>query len=51
MKNIFLAPRSDETSYEHFESTILKGRSIDFIKQYLTQEEINLLSGQKVLSI
>lgn len=51
MKNIFLAPRSNETSYENFESTIIGGRSYEFIKPFLTQEEKDILSKYSKISI
>lgn len=51
MKNIFLAPRSNETSYKNFESTIVGGRKYSEIEPYLTEKEKNILSKYPVLSI
>lgn len=51
MKNIFLAPRSSETSYENFESTILGGRPYSFIEPYLDEKEKAILSKYKTVSV
>lgn len=51
MANIFLAPRSNETSHEHFESTIIEGRPYSFVKPFLTDAEKKILSGHEILRI
>lgn len=51
MKNIFLAPRSSETSYENFESTIAAGRSYSYLEPYLNEQEKSVLSKFKEISI
>jgi hypothetical protein len=51
MKKIFLAPRSNETSYENFESTILSGRTYSFFEPYLSEEEKKLLVGQEKITV
>lgn len=51
MKNIFLAPRSNETSYENFSSTILSGRPYSYLEEYLTDSEKKILSKYKKISI
>jgi len=51
MKNIFLAPRSNETSYENFESTIISGRPYSFVEPYLNDEERAVLSKFKTISV
>ncbi len=51
MKKIFLAPRSNETSHKNFESTIIGGRSYSFIEPYLTDQEKNVLSKYKTISV
>ncbi len=51
MKNIFLAPRSNETSYENFESSIIGGRKYAEIESYLTVNEKQILSKYETLSI
>ena len=44
LKNIFLAPRSNETSHSHFKSTIANGIPYDDIKELI--EEIWDLWGE-----
>ena len=44
---IFLAPRSNETSYKNFLSTIEGGVDYSFVEPYLTKKGKKLLSGQK----
>ena len=44
MKNIFLAPRANETSHENFESSIIVGRSYKVLEPYLDEEEKKILS-------
>lgn len=51
MKRIFLAPRADETSYEHFKSTIISGRTYSFLESYLNDEEKKILSKYKTISV
>lgn len=51
MKNIFLAPRSNETSYENFESTIIGGRKYSFIEPFLDKKEKEVLSKYPVVSV
>jgi hypothetical protein len=51
MKNIFLAPRSNETSHENFESTIKGGRKYSFIEPYLNETEKKILSSYENISI
>ncbi|MDQ5889921.1 MAG: endonuclease [Patescibacteria group bacterium] len=51
MRNIFLAPRSSETSYENFESTIMGGRPYSFLEPYLNDSEKNILSQHKQISV
>ena len=51
MANIFLAPRSNEKSYENFESTILGGRPYGFVEPFLNEHEKSILSKQHTLSI
>jgi HNH endonuclease len=51
MTNIFLAPRSNETAYEHFDSTILKGRPYSFFEPYLSESEKRILSFYDNLQI
>lgn len=51
MKNIFLAPRSNETSYKNFESTIIGGRSYSEIEPFLTNKEKSVLSKYETLSV
>jgi HNH endonuclease len=47
MTNIFLAPRSNETSHKNFESTIEVGASYSRLEPYLDDEEKKLLSKYK----
>lgn len=51
MKNIFLAPRSNETSYENFQSTIIGGRKYEEIEPYLNEEEKKVLSKYPTVSV
>ncbi len=51
MSQIFLAPRSSETSYENFSSTILEGRTYRDIEPYLDESEKKDLSRFDVLKI
>ncbi len=51
MKQIFLAPRSDETSYENFQSTIAKGVDYEKIVPFLTENEKQVFKDQKKLFI
>lgn len=51
MKNIYLAPRSNETSYKNFESTIIAGRPYSDIEPFLDDGEKKILSHHTVLSI
>jgi len=51
MSNIFLAPRSNETSFENFESTILGGRDYSFVEPYLNEAEKKVLSKQAKVSV
>jgi len=51
MRNIFLAPRSNETSHENFGSTILEGRVLDFISPYITSDEREILSKLETIRI
>jgi len=51
MKNIFLAPRSNETSHENFESTIIGGRPYSFVEPYLTDGEKDVLSQFETVSV
>lgn len=51
MKNIFLAPRSNETSHKNFDSTILGGRPYSFVEPYLSEEEKKILSGSETVSV
>ncbi len=51
MKNIFLAPRSNETSHENFESTIIGGIEYSFVEPYLTNEEKKILSQVDKVSV
>ncbi|MCK9209056.1 MAG: HNH endonuclease [Salinivirgaceae bacterium] len=51
MKNIFLAPRSNETAYENFESTIIGGRPYGFIEPFLDEKEKTILSKYQIISI
>src|SRR4051812_1873511 len=44
MKNIFLAPRSNETSHENFVSTIIGGRPFGFFESFLNEKEKGLFS-------
>lgn len=46
---IFLAPRSNETSYKNFLSTIEGGVDYSVVEPHLTKEGRKLLSGQKKL--
>ena len=47
MKRIFLAPRSNETSYENFKSTINDGVSPDLVFPFLSDEEKEALKDHK----
>jgi hypothetical protein len=49
--NIFLAPRSNETSYKNFTSTILEGRSYEYLSPYLTGDERKVLSKYQGINI
>lgn len=51
MKNIFLAPRSNETAYEHFQSTILSGRPYSFVEPYLNEKEKTVLSKYETVRV
>lgn len=51
MTNVFLAPRSNETAYEHFESTIKGGRPYPFVEPYLDEAEKEILSHYPTVSI
>ena len=51
MKNIFLAPRSNETSYENFESTIKVGRPYAFFESFLNDSEKALLPHSGNISV
>lgn len=51
MKNIFLAPRANETSYANFESTIVEGREYSFFEPFLTNEEKLILSKYSKISV
>ena len=51
MRNIFLAPRSNETSHENFDSSILVGRPYSFIEPHLTETEKKILSSYPTLKI
>ena len=51
MKNVFLAPRSNETSFKNFESTIVGGRPYSFLEPFLTPDEKSVLSKYKNISI
>jgi rubredoxin len=51
MTNIFLAPRSNETSHENFESTIIGGRPYSFVESYLTDDEKKVLSQFDTVSV
>lgn len=51
MTNIFLAPRSDETAYEHFESTVTHGRPYREIEPYLTETERGILAHQDIVRV
>lgn len=46
---IFLAPRSNETSYKHFLSTIENGVSFSIVEPYLSDEGKKLLGGREKL--
>jgi hypothetical protein len=46
---IFLAPRSNETSYKNFLSTIDNGVDFNIVEPYLEPRGKNILSGQKKL--
>lgn len=48
---LFFAPRSNETSRENFLATLDSGYPIEDVKQYLTEEEIQLLNQKKKLYI
>ncbi len=47
MTNLFLAPRSNETSHAHFKSTIAHGIDYEIIKDHLDQEGKEILSKEK----
>lgn len=49
--NLFLAPRSNETSHENFESTIIGGRPYSFVEPYLNDEEKATLSKFETVSV
>ncbi len=51
MKNVFLAPRSNELSYENFESTIIGGRPISFFKSFLTDRENEQIANREKISV
>jgi len=51
MKNIFLAPRGNETAYENFESTIIGGRPYNFIEPFLDEKEKTILSKYSTISV
>jgi len=51
MQNIFLAPRSNETSHENFESTIITGRPYSFVEPYLSEEEKKVLSKYESVKV
>lgn len=51
MKQIFLAPRSNETAYANFKSTIADGISIERIKPYLSEEEIKIFGNQDLVFV
>ncbi len=51
MSNIFLAPRSKETSHENFESTIIGGRTYEFLEPYLNAAEKDVLSKYSKIAI
>lgn len=51
MKNIFLAPRSNETSHKNFESTIVVGRPYSFFTSHLTTAEKTVLSAHKNIQV
>ena len=47
MKRIFLAPRSNETSYKNFLSTINDGVNPELVYPFLAEEEKGALKGHK----
>src|SRR5258708_21844394 len=49
MIQIFIDPRSNETAYENFKSTIVDGVSIERIKSHLTEKELKFLGNQKIV--
>lgn len=51
MKQIFLAPRSDETAHDNFQSTIESGVDKNRVIPFLNSEEINMLGDTNILFI
>jgi len=51
VSNIFLAPRSNETSHENFASTIQDGVPYSLVKPYLSEEDKQILSDSPTLKV
>lgn len=49
MKQLFLSPRSGETAYDNFKSTLAQGVEYERVSQFLNSEEKNILSKQPAL--
>lgn len=47
--NYFIAPRSGEKSYKNYESTIKNGVPLERISQYLSDQEIEILSKEEII--
>lgn len=51
MSNIFLAPRSNETSHKNFASTIEEGVAYSLVEPYLSGVDKQILSGSPALKV
>ncbi len=51
MKQLFLAPRSSETAYENFKSSLAEGRPLGEILPYLTDKQKEIVKNQDVLYV
>jgi len=49
--NYFIAPRSGEKSYKNYQSTIKNGVPLERMSQYLSSQEINILSKEEIIYV
>jgi len=51
MKQLFLSPRSGETAYVNFKSTLADGVPIQKIRKFLSPEDLKILGNQETLYV